>query len=389
MIEKSRAFLLWSAVALISCVPGKTLRLTVENPSDFDRSAEIVEIPVSDLTAKIALGEGQTFVLANENQEILPTQITYDGKLIFQAGTKAGESVTYTLSAGTPQTFPPKTYGRFITERKDDFAWENDRVAFRIYGPALVEIDGPSNGLDFWYKRTADLIIDKWYGDDLAGVRSYHEDHGEGLDDYKVGRTLGGGMMAPYVDRKLWLNDNFVRQEVFENGPLRTTFRLTYKDMDVAGKTFGESRTFSLDAGSQLTKVIQAYGTDEVIPVAAGIVKRPGNDAILKNVTAHGTATLIYAEPTGETVGNVYVGTVFPSGLEQTVVDTYTLIHPKTGKEETHSHVLGITSCRPDTPVTYYTGYGWSKSGFPAVNDFQALIAQFAASLERPLIVIY
>jgi hypothetical protein len=48
--------------------------------------------------------------------------------------------------------------------------------------------------MDFWAKKTESLIIDKWYKDDLAGVASYHEDHGEGLDFYKVGRTLGLGM---------------------------------------------------------------------------------------------------------------------------------------------------------------------------------------------------
>ena len=26
-------------------------------------------------------------------------------------------------------------FGRFVPEREDDFAWENDKVAFRVYGP--------------------------------------------------------------------------------------------------------------------------------------------------------------------------------------------------------------------------------------------------------------
>ena len=29
------------------------------------------------------------------------------------------------------------TYARFVPEREDDFAWENDLVAFRAYGPAM------------------------------------------------------------------------------------------------------------------------------------------------------------------------------------------------------------------------------------------------------------
>jgi hypothetical protein len=70
-------------------------------------------------------------------------------------------------------------------------------------------------------------------------------------------------------------------------------------------------------------------------------------------------------------------------------VDTYTIVHPKSGKEETHSHVAGITTYQPDTPITYYTGYGWSKFGFPEVDDFKTYIGNFAASLENPLIITY
>ena len=41
-----------------------------------------------------------------------------------------------------------KVFGRHVPERKDDFAWENDRIAFRMYGPAL-EADGEiSSGID-------------------------------------------------------------------------------------------------------------------------------------------------------------------------------------------------------------------------------------------------
>jgi hypothetical protein len=384
---------------ITACAAEKTIYIKVENPSDFDRLTEMVEIPINDLFArfivvkrsgiKIALSKGQTFVLRNDRREIVPSQMTYDGKFIFQAGTKAKESVTYTLTAGRPRAFAPKTYARFVTERKDDFAWENDRVAFRIYGPALIPVDGPSNGLDFWYKRTDKLIIDRWYEDDLAGVRSYHDDHGEGLDDYKVGRTLGGGMMAPCAGDTLWLNENFVRQSVFENGPLRTTFKLTYKELDVDGKTVSESRTFSLDAGSQLTKVTQEYGTDDTFPVAACIVKREGSDAFLTDRTDSGIATIVYAEPPSDRVGNVYVGMVFPDGLVNTATNSYTLTHRITGKEETHSHIMGITLYEPGKPVSYYTGFGWSKYGFPAADDFPAYIKRFALSLENPLIVTY
>jgi hypothetical protein len=366
---------------LISCNSG--LNITVENPIDFDRS-EMVEIPVEKLTN---LPAEKTYIVTNLQGEIIPSQITYDGKLIFRTDIKAKETLSYTIKTGEPQIFPPKVYARFITERKDDFAWENDRVAFRIYGPALVAIDGPSNGLDFWYKRTNDLIIDKWYKDDLAGIRSYHEDHGEGLDDYKVGRTLGGGMMAPFENGMLTLNENFVSQKIFENGPLRTTFKLTYKDITVGERIFSESRTFSIDAGAQLTKVIQEYGIEDTLTVAAGLVKRTKEDDAFSAYTEKGTAAIIYEEPENEKAGRVFVGMVFPKGLEKIISDTYTIKHDVSKKEETHSHILGVTTYYPNQPITYYTGYGWEKFGFPTLDSFQHFIGVFSLSLEEPLII--
>jgi len=380
---KKSSLLVFVLAVLFAACGQKEFKVTVENTEDFDRVNDMVEIPVSELKSKVALKEGETYLVKKVGGEVIPSQVTSDEKLIFQSGLKAKESASFTIEAGAPQTYDAKTYGRFITERKDDFAWENDRVAFRIYGPALIEIDGPSNGIDAWYKRTNALIIDKWYKNDLAKIASYHEDHGEGQDDYKVGRSLGAGAMAPYVGDKLWLNENFSTQEVLDNGPLRTTFKLTYKNLDVDGKSLSETRTFSIDAGSQLTKIIQEYSTDSSMPVAAGIAKRE-NDSIITSIENN---YIVYAEPTSEKVGNVYLALVFPEGLEKSVVDTYTVTNPKNKKEDSYSHVLGITTYKPNTPIKYYTGYGWSKFGFENVSDFQKYIENFSKGLKAPLVV--
>jgi hypothetical protein len=372
-------------IGLISCGE-KGLDISVQNPSAFDRT-EIIEIPIeANLIKPVA---GKTFIVKNQRNEVIPSQVTHDGKLLFQTDIKAGETLNYSITTGALRQFTPRTYGRLITERKDDFAWENNRVAFRIYGQALIPIDGPSNGLDLWYKRTDSLIIDKWYRDDLTEGRSYHQDHGEGLDDYKVGRSLGAGMMAPFIHNSLVLGENFVNQEIFDNGPLRTTFKLTYKDLQIDSTTsIGETRTFSIDAGSQMTKVTEEFTTNDTITVAAGIVKRNvEDDAYSGATTEFGTAGVIYAEPETEMVGKVFVGMVFPEGLEKTVTDTYTYLNPRNEKEEKYSHVLGITTYYPGQPITYYIGYGWSKFGFNSLTDFQKYIQNFSIALEEPLIV--
>ena len=380
---KNLFFLFFAFAGLMSC--NKSINISVTNPSDFTR-VEMVELPAEKL---MELPAGKAYQVTDQLGEILPSQLTFEGKLIFQTNIKAKETIVYSIRVGAPEEFPTKTYGRFITERYDDFAWENDRIAFRIYGPALIPVDGPSNGIDLWYKKTDNMIIDKWYKDDIAKVRSYHEDHGEGLDDYKVGRTLGAGMMAPFLNDSLYLNDNFVTQELFENGPLRTSFKVTYRNMTVEGQSFSESRTFSIDAGSQLTKVIQEYGTDKVMTVAAGIVKRTIEDEAYTALTDKGSAAVVYEEPEHGSVGKAFVGMVFPKGLEHVKSHTHTIIHPKTKREETHSHVLAITTYDPGQPITYYTGFGWEQYGFRTLDDFRSYLTYFTKTLEEPLIITF
>ncbi|MBB4034988.1 hypothetical protein GGR21_000875 [Dysgonomonas hofstadii] len=379
--------ILFTVAFLFSCSGASNdVKVTVENPSSFDRLSELVEIPIDTIKGKLPLKDSLVYVVKTIDGTVIPSQVTYDRNIVFQPGLKAGESKSFVITTGEPQEFPAKTFGRFITERKDDFAWENDRVAFRAYGPSLVEIDGPSNGFDIWYKKTNDLIIDKWYKDDLAGVRSYHNDNGEGLDNYDVKRSLGAGAMAPYVNGKLWLNENYASQEVLENGPLRTTFKLTYKDLDVDGKQVAESRTVSIDAGSQLSKVVQAYTIKEPMNVAAGIVKRQTGDSII-SVTDKGY--IVYSEPKTDKAEGVYVGLVFPQGFNEMKIDTYEDFNPVKKQKGTFSHVLGITTQQPRIPVTYYTGYGWKEFGFPTVGDFEKYIQNFAEALQQPLVVTY
>lgn len=380
MKNKNIILALFTVVFLASCSSKKEMQITIENPSGFDRLTEVVEIPIDSIKDKVALKDSAVYVVKNSAGEVIPSQVTYDRKLIFQAEVKANESKTFVITTDTAQTYPAKTFGRLIPERKDDFAWENDRVAFRIYGQALIATDGPSNGLDIWYKRTNDLVIDKWYANELAGKASYHNDNGEGLDDYKVGRSLGAGAMAPYVNGKLWLNENFVSDEILDNGPLRTTFKLGYKDIDVDGKKISESRTFSIDAGSQLTKVVQAYGVNESMQVAAGIVKRESGDSVIAAVDK---GYIIYAEPKSQKVEGVYVSVFFPEGISNSTTDTYEV---EKGK---YSHVLAVTTQQPKKAVTYYTGYGWAKFGFPTVGDFEKYIQNFSESLKKPLIIKY
>lgn len=348
-----------------ACAPQK-VQVRVENTLPWDRKEEVLAVEMQKIEKKLKTKEIQ---VQDAEGQAVPFQLSYTGQLLIQAGTGAKEKKTFTIRKGKAPSFPSKTYARFITERKDDFAWENDRVAFRLYGPALVATDGPSNGLDIWYKRTPNLVIDSWYKADLAGQRSYHEDHGEGLDDYKVGPTLGAGAMAPHFEGKLLLNQNFEHQELLENGPLRTSFRLVYKELIVKGEPVSEERIISLDAGSQLSKITQVYGNTKAMQVAAGFVKRSGASAV-----EQGPGYVLYEEPATAKASGVFLGLVRPDGW-------------LTVKENEQGHVLALADYLPARSLTYYAGFGWEKYGFKERSAFKEYVEKEVQNMKTPLII--
>lgn len=382
---KKLYLIILSTIFLLACSE-KDVIITIENPTDFDRMTELVEIPIDSIKNRIVVSDSLVYVIKTTEGEIIPSQVTYDRKIIFQPQLKANESKSFMIETGEAQHFTPKTFGRLLSGHKDGFVWENDRAAFRMYGPAGMETNSLGNGINIWYKRTNNLIIDKWYKEDASGTISYQEDPSEGLNDYKTGYSLGAGAMSPYVDSKLWLNENFVSEELLDNGPLRTTFKLTYNNLNINGQSVAESRTISLDAGSQLSKVIQAYTIKETMPVAAGFVKREKGDSIISSLEKN---YIIYAEPTTPKTSGVYLGLVFLQGMTESKIDTYEVINPVTNRKEKHSHVLGITAQQPNIPVTYYTGYGWSEFGFPTLSDFERYIQTFSEGLKHPLTIKY
>ena len=104
-------------------------------------------------------------------------------------------------------------YARFVPERADDFAFENDKVAFRVNGPALAE-SAENNGTDCWFKRVDYPIINKWYKG-AEQSQSYHEDHGEGYDPYHVGSSLGCGSTALWQSQAGSNGDHLIQPNVY------------------------------------------------------------------------------------------------------------------------------------------------------------------------------
>ena len=368
--------LLFLTTILAGCATQKSeVTLRVNNSSAGDRENQMVELAWDDLAEKLGTVAKTSLILVDGEGKQLPWQLVTNGtdsvSIIFPVTLKAGETATFRITEGEPVSFEPLVYGRLVPERKDDFTWENNRTAFRVYGPALKATGEISSGMDFWAKRTESLIIDKWYRDDLAGVASYHEDHGEGLDFYKVGRTLGLGMTAPVHNDTLCLGDNFVTAEIIDNGPLRLTFLLTYEPYAVGDNTVTERRIISLDAYSLFNKVTHFFDTDlEKLSVVTGIV----TDESVTPVTFGDTDGIIaYETPGNEANGTIYTAVIQPAGYE--AVQLF------------DGHYAGLNSITPGSSYTSYVGGGWSKAGFGSFDEWVAFLKTEKEKIDQPLII--
>lgn len=411
---KKLLFVMLVALAAAGCTQKKG-EIVLYNDTIIHRVGEMVEVDA----AMFPTEEGEWLVIRDAENEKVPYQITYDGKLIFQADVKAGEEVRYSV-ATTPVAPKFQTYacGRVYPERVDDVAWESDLIAYRAYGPALQKSGERAFGYDVWVKNNTDLpVVEARYAkelnpetkariaelresgdaaaaDALAASVSYHNDHGNGFDAYKVGPTLGGGATALLGEYKLWRGEEkiyypycWAECEILDNGPLRFTARLTYNPTEVDGEVFTEVRTISLDKGSFLNKTTVVYNGAEgsVLPrVMAGIVLHEESPRALVNEELH---YVTYAEPVeAPDGGELYQAMYFPEGWLYAQKRFW-----RRGDEEpagAFGHLVAYLKPAVGEPVTYYWGALWSHSTLLNVKSkekFDNIMSKVVDSKCKPL----
>ena len=382
--------------------------ITVSNPIPSARM-EMVEVDVTVLQKK--LQTGKDFIVKDADGREIPSQVTHDQKLIFQVGVAGKGKSLYYVQKGTPQKYEVKAKGRLFTERQDEFGWENDCVAYRVYG------HGGAVGYDFFNKSTPELMLDYWYAseqnqemrsvsqqlrergyadlaDQVYNAFCYHIDHGKGMDCYTVGPTLGGGANALLKeDGSLFMPQCYKTFEILDQGPLRFTVRFTYPEQEFNGEKVRETRTISLDAGSQFNRVIIAYqGLSKPVKMAAGTVIHQSNPSayVLSQENGYmgyedlGDPSVYkakYRDEFAKQMGKIYIGLLFP---EKDITTTY----QQRENGIATGHILGISTYQPNMTYTYYFGSGWEKNpntGFHSLTDWEAHLSHAAMSVRNPL----
>jgi hypothetical protein len=364
------ALLIPAVAAPLAHAHAESIRVTVEQDLAIARPSETISIPWKDVNAALPGAMVQKIAVKDARGRVLPHQVTNIapqakdpknegvayGELLFQHSFAAGEkSAGFTIERidGVAPPFPIKTFARQVPERLDDFAWENDKIAHRTYGPALAAPAPPgvvkevlvTSGLDIWFKRVDYPIVDRWYN---KGHDHYHKDQGEGMDMYNVGKSRGAGGTGVWSGATLYPGVNYASFKILANGPIRTVFELHSAPWDASG--------------------------DGPLMVAVGLNKTPGDKGQSPKIatTREGKVLLQWVEQTTNDAFGTAVVLPTAEGFAQDALNE-----------------LIVAKAVPGQPLRYYAGAAWRRAGeITSREQWQGQAAAVAARDASPVRVI-
>ncbi len=377
----------------------------IANPTD-ENIAQVIELTnMKDLkSANIAVAR-EFFFLDSDGNEV-PYQITHDGRVLVFCSVRPHSSIALTMLKGQPLDYELTCNGRIYPNRWDDLVWENDRCAWRLYGPKAHEhMKNKAYGFDTFVKNTPHPIQDQLYHNELTsyGVHekmkrdkspldwnqvhrgyTYHRNHGSGMDAYTVGPTLGAGAPALIAtDGSLVYPLYYEKAEILDNGPLRFTVRLKMAELQLpslTGGAGGGSLLITQDCGSHFARIEVTYeGLTKPTPVCAGIVVHESAPNAYVLNKKEGFVT--YAEPLDNADkrmnGEHYIGIFMPKAQSS-----------KFKVQKAFGHALIQTTYTPGQPFVYYTGSAWSLYDVPTHAIWQETLRHEQRILQNGLQII-
>ncbi|MCQ2343124.1 MAG: DUF4861 domain-containing protein [Paludibacteraceae bacterium] len=268
-------------------------------------------------------------------------------------------------------------YGRYVPERKDDFAWENEFAAYRMYGPELAKFENPSNGIDIFMKNTPAFVIDTFFYYYVNEERPYHVQHGYGFDGYKVAHTPGMGGVAAVVDSAVYVGGHYDQWQILEQNNDMIRFQLHYDSLNIAGDILQEDIIITCESGKVLNRAqVVVYGeSDKAIRLGTGLWLHDsigtlcGQKGLLlyteNAMSDPGAVRLNKKWYDCDYLGETHEAVYMPSAGEYTLYDNNIAVLSQ-------PYTLGDT-------ITYYFGGCWSgwtdgEKAFPKHDDWKAYI---------------
>ncbi|MBE3086964.1 MAG: DUF4861 family protein [Bacteroidetes bacterium] len=190
---------------------------------------------------------------------------------------------------------------------------------------------------------------DKWYKKSESGG-SYHNDDGEGLDNFHVGISRGCGGTAIHNDGNFIYSKNYSEWQILANGPLLTIFRLKYEPVMVNGKPVTETKTFTIDAGDNFYRCDVEFESEiSIDTLAVGLTLHENTGQT--NYSQNGWIS--YREPIQDSeIGmGVWVD-------NNTILCCEKIVNG--GKDLNH---IWLYAAVTKNRCNYYSGFGWKKAG--------------------------
>lgn len=365
---------------MAACGGKDTVTVTVSNPTNEAIGVRSIELPATPVLNQL---KTPGFYVTDSDGKVIPSQLTYDNKILFTADVAAGEKRKYTIHpSDSVNNYPITVFGDFYPDRRDDIAYENELVGYRLYGPGTQKAGEKSFGYDLFLKHpTSELIVPDLYAvqtdpanwakvDSLRRIDpaaakefensfTYHLDHGKGMDCYAVGSTLGAGVAAILVNDSITYPWCYETAEILDNGPLRFTLAMNFAPKAIgSAPAVTEHRLITLDSQSHLNSCKVWYeGLDGDKTIVTGFPMRDDSEVIKDSEKG----IIAYADPTqGPDNGKALVGIVLNAVPDSIVT-----------KE---NHTLMARTLSPTDTLSYSWGFAWDRTDIPSLNDWKAYL---------------
>lgn len=382
---------LWLADAgAVATVPAtdavvRPLGLEVTNPLALARHDEVLSLPLAELLQRRPQWRSRTLAVRVAGATgWLPTQpYARDGGsvpdrllVLLDIAPHATEQLEIVPAPASAPAFANPLYARLVPERDDDFAWENERVAYRIYGTALEKSGQVFPGIDVWSKRPPRHVVDAWYRRDAEGQRlndpsmSYHIDHGDGLDSYDVGRTPGDGGTAGWLDGAPVASRNASQVRITALGPVRLRFEVDYPAWRVSNTLVHQHKVITLDAGSHLNQQVVTYRIEGApqATVAAGVAVHAGADLVHDGAMQ----IAVWDTPQKASAGHITTALLLAPGEAARYATT-------------HDAAWALFDASDGGSIRFASGSGWSQGDMPDFHAWQSYLYDYSMRWSNPL----
>ena len=375
----------------------------VSNNTQHDAMNVVDGVPLQALLDSLGAPADATIRLTDEQGQPVCTQIFDNGTeelLLFESCTLAGGESRYTATIASSQDAAvadsSAVYVGLFPKRKDDLTWENESSIWRAYGPTLQASGERAFGYDIWCKSTKRSVTEERYykffrgyeladslhalgldaaADSTVHAMTFHIDHGDGMDCYAVGPTLGGGtaaLLSPeggIIYPWAWRS-----HQILANGPLLAAFKLDYDTLLVGNDTVFEHRTIVTQKGTRFNIINVTYdGLSSPHDIAVGIVYHDWPDSVRLDDKGRYIAYSDPSDQPGNDPGRVLVGAYIPT-LQRTALE--------------QGHLLGIAHYTPGDTFTYYMGSGWSKGDCPSLEQMCSELQQLSEAPRSTRIMV-